>query len=288
MNRYSPIRDREEWAIQIKSDQPALDFRLSEILKYRDLVWLFVKRDLVVTYKQTILGPLWVILSPVLTTILFSIVFGRIVGISTDGVPILLFYMSGVLAWGFFSDCLTSTSRTFVDNVETFSKIYFPRAIVPISGVLSAGIRLLVQLAVFAIVYFYYWKQGEVDIPGVRVLLSVPLFLILIILSLGLGFLYASITSKYRDLLILLPIIIQLGMYLSPVVYPISEIPGNFQNVLGWNPLVPIFESLRFVWFGTGFLDVSAFWYSGVLSLILVTAGLAVFHSVERKFLDTV
>lgn len=278
----------ENWTIQIRSDKPLLDFRFAEIVDYRDLIWLFVKRDLVVTYKQTVLGPIWVVLSPVLTTILFSIVFGRVVGISTEGVPIILFYMLGVLSWGFFSDCFTSTSRTFIANVDIFSKIYFPRSIVPFSSVLSAGIRLLIQLAVFISVFAYYLLQGEVKLPGSNVLLCIPLFLILAFLGLGLGFLYSSITSKYRDLLLLLPFVVQLFMYLSPVVYPVSEIPEEFRGFIDWNPLTPVFGTMRYIWFGSGSLDNMVFWYSAVVASIMFIFGLLAFHRVERKFLDTV
>lgn len=278
----------QHWTTEIRADHKFFDFRFSELVQYRDLIFLFVKRDLVVTYKQTVLGPVWVVLNPILTTFLFSLVFGRVVGISTEGIPIILFYMLGVVSWGFFSDCFLATAKTFHDNVDIFSKIYFPRTIVPLSIAISASIKLFIQLGVFTTMFGYYWMQGSVANVQVSVLLFIPLYILLACFGMGLGFIYASITSKYRDFLILLPIVVQFGMYLCPVVYPVSQIPADLRDFILWNPLSTVFEVLRFAWFNTGEFKLKSILYTVSCAVALMVLGTLMFNKTERKFLDTV
>ena len=266
------------------------DLNLYEIWRYRDLLWIFVKRDFTTFYKQTILGPLWFFLQPLISTIVFTVIFNRVAGISTDEIPPFLFYMSGIIAWNYFSSCLTSTSGTFTTNAGLFGKVYFPRVIVPLSIVVSGLCRFGVQLLMFLGFYFYYLKLGKYQInPSVQILLFLPILIIqMAMLGQGLGMIISSLTTKYRDLNYLVSFGTQLMMYASPIVYPLSVVPENYKLYILANPMTPVIEGFRQAFIGKGSLEINLLIYSTVFSLITFLIGLLVFNKIEKNFIDTV
>ena len=266
------------------------DLNLYEIWRYRDLLWIFVKRDFTTFYKQTILGPLWFFIQPLISTIVFTVIFNRVAGIPTDEIPPFLFYMSGIIAWNYFSSCLTSTSGTFTTNAGLFGKVYFPRVIVPLSIVVSGLCRFGVQLLMFLGFYFYYLKSGKYQInPSVQILLFLPILIIqMAMLGQGLGMIISSLTTKYRDLNYLVSFGTQLMMYASPIVYPLSVVPENYKLYILANPMTPVIEGFRQAFIGKGNLEINLLIYSTVFSLITFLIGLLVFNKIEKNFIDTV
>ena len=264
-----------------------IDFK--EIWRYRDLLVMFIKRDIVTQYKQTILGPTWYFIQPALTTIMYMVVFGGIAGISTDGLPQPLFYLAGIVLWQYFSECLNKTSATFTQNQHIFGKVYFPRLISPLSNVLSNLVRMSIQFLLFLIVYVYYVAVGVDVMPNTYALLLPLLIVMLACLSLGFGIIISSMTTKYRDLTILFTFIVQLWMYATPVIYPLSTITNEkIRMLMGINPLTSIFEAFKYGMLGVGQFSWGGLGYSFGVMVVLLLVGVVVFNKVQRSFMDTV
>ena len=265
------------------------DLNLKEVWKYRDLLLLFVKRDFIAQYKQTILGPLWHLIQPIFTTFMFLLVFGKIANIPTDGINPILFYMAGITIWNYFSSCLNSTSGTFVANAGIFGKVYFPRLVIPLSTVLSNMVKFGIQfLLLLAMMIFYSFKGFPIHF-GIT-WLWIPVILIMMAgLGLGLGIIISSLTTKYRDLTVLISFAVQLLMYATPIVYPLSFLKNkSYARWIEWNPLTPIVESWKYALFGKGSFDVAGLLYSSGIIIIVLFVGLLIFSKVEKTFMDTV
>lgn len=282
------INKEDEWSEVISPRKKWFEFRFGEIWRYKFLIFLFVRRDFVAIYKQTILGPLWHIIQPLLTTITFTIVFGRIAGMSTDGQPQFIFYMAGVTIWNYFAECINKTSTTFIDNANVFGKVYFPRLAVPLAVVISGLLAFTVQFILFLIFYLYFYFSGSSLQPNVYILLIPYLLLLMAVLGLGLGIIISALTTKYRDLRFLVTFGVQLLMYASAVIYPLSSVKGIGRTILSFNPLVPIIETFRFAFFGTGVLSWQMLLYSTGITIITFITGVSLFHRVEKTFMDTV
>lgn len=279
-----------QWSEVIKPQNSLLSVNLKEIWRYRDLWMMFVKRDIVTQYKQTILGPLWFFVQPIITTIMYMVVFGGIAGIPTDGIPQPLFYLLGICLWQYFSDCLTKTSNTFISNSNIFGKVYFPRLIVPLSIVTSSFVRLGIQFLLFIVVYIYYALFTEVSLsPNLYLLLTPILLLILASLSLGFGVLFSSMTTKYRDLTFLLSFFVQLWMYATPIIYPLNTISNEkLRFIMTLNPITPIVETMKFGAFGGGAFSWWSIAYSFGFTALLLIFSVLIFNRVQRTFMDTV
>ena len=275
--------------IHISSEHNILDLKLKETWQYRNLIWLFTKRSFQVSYKQTILGPLWLFINPLLTGIVYVILFGNIAKLSTDGVPMLLFYLSGNAIWSYFSSCFTNNSSTFTSNARLFGKVYFPRLTIPISTVLSAMGRWAIQMILVTILAIYYIARGSLH-PNWAALLLVPFVLLWLgMLGLGCGIIVSSMTTKYRDLNVLVGFGIQLWMYATPVVYPMSTISAKWlKTVLTINPVTAPIEIFRYAILGTGTVYASCVAVSLAITLVVTVLGIIVFNKVERTFMDTV
>lgn len=275
------------WTMTISPSSGAWNLPLAELWQYRDLLVLLVRRDFVAFYKQTILGPAWLILQPLLTALTFFVVFGKIAGLPTDGAPKLLFYLLGVTFWNYFAECFIKTSEAFSSNAQLFSKVYFPRLIVPLAIIVSSLLRFLMQLTLLTVVWLWFVAKGEVS-PKATILL-LPLFLFLMaLIGLGIGLIFSAATTKYRDLRFLIIFGVQLLMYATPIIYPLSIASGNWRLWMNCNPLTSLFEALRHGWFGVGeFSPWGLLWPTlfGVGSLIL---GLLLFNYIERSFVDTI
>lgn len=273
----------------IKPQNKLFEIDFKEIWRYRDLLVMFIKRDIVTQYKQTILGPTWYFIQPALTTIMYMVVFGGIAGISTDGLPQPLFYLAGIVLWQYFSECLNKTSATFTQNQHIFGKVYFPRLISPLSNVLSNLVRMSIQFLLFLIVYVYYVAVGVDVMPNAYALLLPLLIMMLAGLSLGFGIIISSMTTKYRDLTILFTFIVQLWMYATPVIYPLSTITNEkIRMLMGINPLTSIFEAFKYGMLGVGQFSWSGLGYSFGFMVVLLLVGVVVFNKVQRSFMDTV
>lgn len=280
--------ESEQWDLIIQPKRRLLDLHLGELWKYRDLVMLFVKRDFVSVYKQTILGPLWYLIQPLLTSITFTFIFGQIAQLSTDGLPQFLFYMSGTVIWTYFAECLTKTSNTFVQNSNLFGKVYFPRMAVPVSILLSNLITFSIQFMLFLLFTGYFALRGAVIQPNWWIL-SFPLLLLMMAgLGLGLGILISAMTTKYRDLRFLVQFGVTLLMYATPVIWPASSIPERFQMLIKANPMTPIVETFRFAFLGAGSVHPLDLVYSFGFMVVVVIIGSVVFNRVETTFMDTV
>lgn len=279
----------EHWDLIIKPKSNLFDINLKEVWQYRDLLWMFIKRDFAAQYKQTLLGPLWHFIQPLFTTLVFVVVFSNIAAISTDGLPPLLFYLSGITIWNYFSSCLISTSNTFVSNAYIFGKVYFPRLVIPISVVLSNMVKFGIQLLLLMIVMGWYAIQGRiVDISFVAFFIPV-LLLMMAGMGLGLGIIISSLTTKYRDFTVLVTFGVQLLMYATPVVYPMSVVQN--QELKFWlsvNPLVPIVEAFRYSLLGVGSFESVQLLYSAIFICLVLVIGLLMFGKVEKTFMDTV
>ncbi|MFN6373762.1 MAG: ABC transporter permease [Chitinophagia bacterium] len=296
LNTSPPLN--ESWDLEIKPQSHLLDINLKEVWKYRDLLWMFVKRDFTAQYKQTILGPLWHFIQPLFTTVVFLVVFTNIAKISTDGVPPVLFYMSGITIWNYFSSCLNATSSTFVANAGIFGKVYFPRLVIPLSTVMSNivkfGIQFLLLLAAML------WYKITTSTPSITstpstpstsstILLIPAIILIMAGLGLGLGIIISSMTTKYRDLTVLIGFAVQLLMYATPVVYPLSTITSDkLRFWITLNPLTPLVEAFRYAMLGVGSFDTASFGYSIGFMVVTLFIGLLIFSKVEKTFMDTV
>ena len=280
--------DNEHWDLTIKPHNKWYDLRLGEIIRYKDLLFLFVRRDFVSLYKQTILGPLWFFIQPIITSITFTVIFGNMAKISTDGMPQILFYMCGVTLWTYFSDTLTKTSDTFTANANIFGKVYFPRMIVPLSVVVSNLVKLGVQFLMFIVIWCYYLLTTNAVHPGMALLLVPVLVLLMGFLGLGFGILISSMTTKYRDLKFLVVFGVQLMMYASPIVYPLSIVPEKYKWMILANPVTSIIETFKYAFLGVGEFSFWHLGYSFSFTAIIFTIGLIVFHKVEKSFMDTV
>jgi lipopolysaccharide transport system permease protein len=277
-----------EWNDIIKPDSSLFDLPLKEIWRYRDLLILLVKRDFVATYKQTILGPLWFFLQPLLTTLMFTLVFGRIAGLSTDGLPSVLFYLSGITLWNYFAECLNRTANVFKDNEGIFGKVYFPRLIMPLSIVMSHLVKLAIQLFLFLTIWLWYTSSTNLLHPNWAAFLLPVLILIIGTLGLGLGMIISSLTTKYRDLVFILSFAVQLLMYATPIIYPLSSINVRYKHLIELNPLTSIVETFRYGFLGTGEFSWSRLIYSASFAVVALITGTLIFNKVEKSFMDTV
>lgn len=282
------IKTEEDWDLIITPRKKWWDLQLRDVWHYRDLIRLFVRRDFVSVYKQTILGPLWYLIQPLLTTITFTVVFGNIAQLPTDGLPQFLFYMSGTVIWTYFAECLTKTSNTFVNNSQLFGKVYFPRLAVPVSILFSNLITFAVQFALFLAFMGYFAIQGSVIQPNRWILLTPVLVLMMAGLGLGFGIIISSLTTKYRDLRFLVQFGVTLLMYATPVIYPVSAIPERYQILIRANPMTPIVETFRYAFLGAGTINPLDLVYSFIFMIIVVVIGTVIFNRVEATFLDTV
>ncbi len=279
---------QEQWTETISPQSHLFDLKLQEVWRYRDLLVMFVRRDFVATYKQTILGPIWFFIQPLLTTITFMVIFGNIAKISTDGLPKALFYMSGITLWNYFSDCLNKTATVFKDNASIFGKVYFPRLIMPLSIVVSNLVRFGIQLLLFLFFWIWFLVKGANLHPNIFILLT-PYFIILMaILALGAGMIISAMTTKYRDLIFLLSFGIQLMMYATPIIYPMSSLPTKYAWLIRANPLSSLIESFRYAFTGSGEFSWLSIAYSSVFAFILLAIGTVIFNKVEKSFMDTV
>lgn len=282
-------RYREEWTGVIRPTGNWLDLHLADLWRYRDLVILFVWRDFVTVYKQTVLGPLWFLLQPLLTTAVFVMIFGGIAGISTDGVPRPLFYLLGTVVWSYFASCLVKTSTTFTSNAHIFGKVYFPRLTVPVSIVISSLISFAIQMLLYLVIYLFYVIQGWIEPLAGPVLFLLPLLVIqMAALGLGCGIIVSSLTTRYRDLGLLVSFGVQLGMFVTPVVYPASLVPERWQWLVFFNPMAGIIEAFRYSFHGVGMLNGIQLLVGSGLTLLILLGGIVIFSRVERNFMDTV
>lgn len=267
------------------------DVNFKEIWNYKDLLFLFVRRDFVAFFKQTILGPLWFFIQPIFTTIIFTVIFGKMANIPTDGTPQILFYMCGITCWNYFSDCMTKTSSTFSANAHIFGKVYFPRLILPLSIVISNLIKFSIQFLLFLAFLIYYNTKGITIIPNQYIVLFPLMIILLAGLGLGLGLIISSLTTKYRDLQFLVTFGVQLLMYATPIVYPLSLVKeklGNYTWVTNLNPLSSIIEAIKNIFIGSGEIDFSGLGISAIFVIILLFTGIIIFNRVEKSFMDTV
>lgn len=280
--------NRNEWSEVIQSKHSLFSLNLKEVWDYRDLVYMLVKRDFVTSFKQTILGPVWFFINPILTTIMYVIVFGQIAGLSTDGAPQIAFYLAGVTLWNYFSTCLTGTASVFRGNAGIFGKVYFPRLVMPLSIVASNLMRFGVQFALFiAVVIYYYFAHGNVY-PNWWILATPFLIVLMAAFALGAGMLLSALTTKYQDLNMLLGFGVSLYMYVTPVVMPVSIIPEKYRWLAELNPLTGIFECFKYAYLGTGDFSISMLAYSSIFIFIILGLGTIVFNKVEKGFMDTV
>ena len=279
----------QKFTTVIKPKTGLFDINLKEVWQYRDLIWIYTKRTFVLTYKQTILGPIWIFLNPFLTSLIYVFVFGGIAGIPTDGIPQMLFYLGGNAIWTFFSSRLTKTSSTFTANANVFGKVYFPRLTMPISTALSSAINFCVQMLLFLAFWVYYLVNGAIS-PNYLAILALPLVLLQVgALALGCGIIISSLTTKYRDLAILVTFGVQLWMYITPVVYPISTLgEGWMRTILLLNPVTCGVEAFRYMFLGQGLVEPGWWLWSTCVTVVVLLVGVVLFSRVEKTFMDTV
>ena len=278
MENINTIKPKRHW----------FDINLREIWNYRDLLWLFVRREIVVVYKQTIMGPLWFFIQPMITTIMFLIVFNGIAGIPTDNIPPILFYLGGITAWNYFAESFRNTSDTFTKNAGIFGKVYFPRVIMPLSIVISNLLKFGIQMLLFLGVYFYYYFTTDGLHPNSSLFLLPILIILMAILGLSFGMVISSLTTKYRDLKFLIQFAVQLWMYATPVIYPISKIPEKYKVFIMLNPLTSIIEAFKYSFTGAGTLSYNGLLYSAVFAVGMLLLGVLIFNKTEQNFMDTV
>jgi lipopolysaccharide transport system permease protein len=279
------------WDLEITPENKMFDLKLKDVWQYRDLLLLLVRRDFISFYKQTILGPLWFFIQPLFTTIIYTFIFGSLANISTDELPQPLFYLAGITAWNYFSDCLTKTSTVFTANASLFGKVYFPRLIVPLSIVLSNLIRFGVQMLLFFIMMAVYWARGASFHPNAWLILFPVLLLLMAMLGLGLGMIISAMTTKYRDLSFLIAFGIQLSMYLTTVIYPLSTVKAKYPHylwVVEYNPMTSIIETFRYGFLGKGTFTILSLGITTAITIIILLIGIVIFNRVERTFIDTV
>ena len=278
---------KQQWTETIEADHSLFDLKLGEVWRYKDLVYMFVKRDFVSSFKQTILGPVWFFINPILTTIVFVVVFGKLAVLSTDGLPQILFYLSGVTLWNYFSTSLTSASSVFTTNASIFGKVYFPRLVMPITIVISNLMRFGVQFILFLMVWIYYLVKGDIT-PNVWLLATPLLIILMAAFAMGAGMIISSLTTKYRDLQMLLGFGVSLFMYATPVIYPLSSLSGIWKKIAFYNPLTGIFECFKYGWLGSGDFSPEMLLISSIIIFIMLAVGTVVFNKVEKSFMDTV
>ena len=278
---------QQQWTETIESNHSLFDLKLKEVWRYKDLVYMFVKRDFVSGFKQTILGPLWFFINPIFTTIVFVFVFGNIAKLSTDGIPQVLFYLSGITLWNYFSSCLTGTSNIFTANASIFGKVYFPRLVMPITIVISNLMKFGVQFTLFLAVWIFYFSKGQIE-PNIWILATPFLIVLMAIFALGVGMIFSALTTKYRDLQMLLTFGVSLMMYATPVIYPVSSITGVWKKLAYYNPLTGIFECFKYGWMGQGEFTIEMLLISTGIILVLLVVGTVTFNKVEKSFMDTV
>lgn len=281
------VETKSKWTEVIEPHSSLFDLNLAHVWDYRDLIYMFVKRDFVATYKQTILGPAWFFIQPILTTLTFTLIFGRIAGISTDGVPMVLFYLAGLTIWNYFAECLNKTATVFKDNESVFGKVYFPRLVMPIAIVLSNLVKLGIQLILFLSLWLFFLVKNEIE-PNTALLLTPYLILLMGGLGLGFGMIISSMTTKYRDLVFLLGFGVQLLLYITPVIYPVSTIEAKYRWLLMANPMASVVETFRYGFLGTGFFSWTALGYSSLFMVILLILGTVIFNKIEKSFMDTI
>jgi lipopolysaccharide transport system permease protein len=281
-------KSRDNWTQVIRPKKNLFEIDFREVWVYRDLLVLFIRRDIVTKYKQTILGPLWFIIQPILTTLMYLLVFGRIANIPTDNTPPILFYLSGIVAWTYFSVCLNSTANTFISNAGIFGKVYFPRLIVPISIVISNIIQFLIQLGLLIVAMGIYYLKGTTFSFSYNLLLLPYLILLMALLGLGFGIIISSLTTKYRDLTNLMGFGVQLWMYATPIIYPLSVIPNKYKIYILANPLTAIIITFKSALLGTQSINYGYLLYSSVFTVVILFLGIVIFNRVERSFMDTV
>ncbi len=282
------IYNQEKWTTIISPRRGWLDINLRELWHYSDLILLFVRRDFVAIYKQTILGPLWFLLQPLFSTVVFTIVFGKIANIPTDGLPQPLFYMTGIVAWNYFANCLTATSNTFVVNAGIFGKVYFPRLTVPISVVITNLMTFVIQFSIFLCFLFFFYLKGVSLKPNLFILLTPYLIIQMGILGLGFGMMISSLTTKYRDLTFAVTFGTQLWMYATPIVYPMSQIPERWQWLFALNPMAAIIEAFRHAFLGAGAINPLFLCISLAVTLVVFGIGILLFRRIEKTFMDTI
>lgn len=287
--KYMSLHQEEKWTIEINPRESIFSIDLKELWHYRDLLLMMVKRDFVAFYKQTILGPIWFFVQPLLTTLMYLLIFNKIAKLNTDGVPGLLFYLAGVTCWTYFSETLIKTSDTFITNANIFGKVYFPRLIIPLSLVVSNLIRLGIQMILFLVVWIYYLFVPGSNVRPTDALYLMPILILLMaLLSLGLGVIFSALTTKYRDLRFLLTFGIQLAMFATPIVYPLSLAPEKYRWLIVANPFTGIIETFRYAFLGSGQLNWIYLGYSALSTLVILVVGIVIFNRVEKNFIDTV
>lgn len=279
---------KQVWTEEIKAENSLFSINFIELWHYRDLLLMLLKRDFITFYKQTILGPIWFFVQPILTSLIYIIIFGQVAKLSTDGVPQLVFYLSGITIWNYFSDSLLKTSSVFQSNASIFGKVYFPRLIMPLSIVFSNLLKFAIQFGLFIAIVLYYTFVEKTIQPNLWILMTPILILLMASFALGLGMIFSSMTTKYKDLNFLLTFGIQLFMYATPVVYPISAMPERFKWIVELNPLTGIFECFRYAYLGTGHFEPLSLLYTSMFTIILLFLGTIIFNKVEKSFMDTV
>lgn len=273
----------------IKPQTSLFEVDIKELWVYKDLIYMYIKRDIVTFYKQTVMGPLWFVIQPILTTVMFMFVFGNLAGLSTDGIPQPLFYFSGIILWNYFSDCLTRNSKIFIENQGVFGKVYFPRLVVPISITISNLVKFFIQFIIFIGIYLYYFfSTGGTVAPNIYLTLFPLLVILAAGLSLGFGIIFSSLTTKYRDLNFLLQFGVQLWMYITPVIYPLNSMPADRQWIIALNPMTSVIETFKYSAIGQGVFSWVYLAYSFAFMLVLLFTGIVVFNKVEKGFMDTV
>lgn len=282
------MNNQQNWTEEIKAQNTLFSINFKEVWHYRDLLLMLVKRDYVTFYKQTILGPIWFFIQPLMTTVVYLVLFGQIAKLSTDGAPQIAFYLAGITIWNYFSEALTKTSTVFKDNANLFGKVYFPRLIMPLAIVCSGLMKFTIQFGLFIIVVIYFTFVNPQIHPNLWILLTPFLVLLMASFALGLGMIFSSLTTKYKDLVFLLTFGIQLFMYATPVVYPSSAMPTKFSWLLHINPLTGIFECFRYAYLGTGSFQPMDLIISTILIGILFFIGIVIYNKVEKSFMDTV
>jgi homopolymeric O-antigen transport system permease protein len=280
--------DGNSWDITIFPKRNLFDVRLKEIFDYRDLLFLFVKRDIITVYKQTILGPVWYFIQPLLMMIIFIIVFSKIAHIPTDDIPAPIFYLAGIILWNYFADCLHQTADVFYQNAPILEKVYFPRLLIPMSKIISAFIKFLIQSILFFIFYFYFLLKG-IDINPTLAILWIPYFILLMaVIGFGAGIIISSITTKYRDIKFLISFGVQLLMYVSPVIYPVSILSEKYKFIMFWNPISHLLEGFKYAFLGVGDLTLSGIIYTTFFALLIIVVGVILFNRIEQDFVDTI
>jgi lipopolysaccharide transport system permease protein len=282
------VQENKDWDLTIEPQTSLFELNLKDVWRYRDLLWMFVKRDFVSFYKQTILGPLWFFIQPLFTTIIYTFIFGGLANLSTDGLPQPLFYMAGITAWNYFADCITKTSTVFKDNANIFGKVYFPRLIMPLSIVASNLVRFGVQMILLFMMMGYYAMHDASFTVTPAIMLFPLLMLLMALLGLGLGLIITALTTKYRDLAFLVTFGIQLLMYTTTVIYPLSSAPEKYKTLISLNPMTGVIEAFRYAFLGQGQISVNTLGYSTVFTIVVMVLGVVIFNKTEKTFVDTV